>query len=52
MTYSFEGQIMVNLWENKKKGSNFGEKVKVMMSFDDVTIIITKCKYAQRNALT
>ena len=42
------------LWSNCekiKKGNNFGENVQVMTSFDDVTIVLTKFKYAQRIAL-
>ncbi len=34
-----------------KKGNNFGKNVKVMRSFDDVIIVLTKLEYSQRIAL-
>ena len=34
-----------------KKGNNFGENVKVMTSFNDVAIVLTKFEYAKHIAL-
>ena len=42
------------LWwncEKIKKGKNFGKNVKLMTSFDDVTIVLKQFEYAQRIAL-
>ncbi len=35
----------------KKNGNNFEKNVKVMTSYDDVTIVLKKCEYTHRISL-